>query len=154
MHNENLKVATGVSYLTLVCHEDTWTFMAILAFGTWKPTWTDSVTRSITGTRCPTYEDKFTQNPNLPDGRITKLTEGGRQNGMQKVILSGHNLAQLLVSLQAGSVVDDATTSACSNRLYRKLVDFVDLVDPDAEAGKTTGITFRIDDSIETNHVQ
>lgn len=43
VHNSNVKAAASVSYLTLVCHEDTWTFMAARAFGQWKPEWTQSV---------------------------------------------------------------------------------------------------------------
>ncbi|XVV39788.1 hypothetical protein ACQPXT_41005 (plasmid) [Streptomyces sp. CA-100214] len=45
-HNEHIRTATGVSYLTLVCHEDTWTFMAVRAFGQWKPYWTKVRSRS------------------------------------------------------------------------------------------------------------
>ncbi|MYX18384.1 hypothetical protein GTY67_34105 [Streptomyces sp. SID8374] len=36
VHNANVKAAASVSYLTLVCHEDTWTFMATRAFGQWE----------------------------------------------------------------------------------------------------------------------
>ncbi|MFJ7015790.1 hypothetical protein [Streptomyces albogriseolus] len=45
-----------------------------------------------------------------------------------------------------------AATARCS-RLYNKLAKFVELVDPDAEAGQTTGVTFRIDDSVDAEHV-
>lgn len=48
VHNEHMRTATGVSYLTLVCHEDTWTFMAVRAFGQWTPAWTQSEKPVIT----------------------------------------------------------------------------------------------------------
>lgn len=38
-------------------------------------------------------------------------------------------------------------------QLHNKLAEFVELVDPDAEAGQTTGVTFRIDDSVDAEHV-
>ncbi|MFJ9683629.1 hypothetical protein ACIRP2_37210 [Streptomyces sp. NPDC101194] len=149
VHDENLKAATGVSYLTLVCHEYTWTFMAIRAFGQWKPEWTKSThAASILELRhAPTNTEvrQFTVDPNLPEGRIKKLDTLTR-DGMQQVILSGHNLTQLLRSLHDGSKEEDIAASALCGRLYSKLVEFLDLIDPGAEAGQTTGVTYRIDD--------
>ncbi|MFY0516132.1 hypothetical protein ACOMD4_37965 [Streptomyces anulatus] len=158
VHNENVKAATGVSYLTLVCHEDTWTFMAIRAFGQWKPEWTQS-TRPKTILDIPNAPgsidaQRFGTDPNLPEGRIKKITSDAARNGMQQVILSGHNLVQLLNSLHKGSKEGDIAVSARCSRLYSKLVEFVDLIDPDAEAGQTTGVTYRIDDSLDAAHIK
>lgn len=156
-HNENLKAATGVSYLTLVCHEDAWTFMAALAFGVWKPAWTQS-TRivSISAPYGPNYQDQteFTVDPNLPEGRIKKHSSLLNETGMQDVVLSGHNLTQLLNALRDGIATDDVAFSARCVRLYNKLAEFVHLIDPDAPAGMTTGIKYQIDDSVDANHVQ
>ncbi|AVI00056.1 hypothetical protein C5L38_33805 (plasmid) [Streptomyces sp. WAC00288] len=156
-HNDNIRAATGVSYLTLVCHEDTWTFMAIRAFGQWKPAWTQS-TRRIGVMDQPHHpgvleEQRFTVDPNLPEGRIRKLSEGPAHRGMQEVILSGHNLAQLMKALYEGVQEDDVAASARCSRLYNKLVEFVDLIDPSAESGQTTGVRYRIDDSLDAAHV-
>lgn len=156
-HNEHMKTATGVSYLTLVCHEDTWTFMAIRAFGQWKPAWTQSTRpSSVVGIpSAPEWSeyDQFAVDPNLPDGRIKKLGPISGRTGLQQVLLSGHNLTQLLSAMYEGTKEDDAAASARCSRLYNKLVEFVELVDPDAEAGQTTGVTFRIDDSVDAAHV-
>lgn len=157
VHNENVRAATGVSYLTLVCHEDTWTFMAIRAFGQWQHAWTQSKVSgiySVAHAPDSVQVARFTANPNLPEGRIKKLPSGTARNGMQQVILSGHNLTQLLSSLHEGSKEEDVVTSARCSRLYNKLVEFVDLIDPDAEAGQTTGVTYRIDDSIDAAYVK
>lgn len=42
------------SYLTLVCHEDTWTLVATEAFGRWKPCWIAS-----------THDQNDTRGPNI-----------------------------------------------------------------------------------------
>ncbi|MDX3637063.1 hypothetical protein PV728_44125 [Streptomyces europaeiscabiei] len=154
-HNEHIRTATGVSYLTLVCHEDTWTFMAVRAFGQWKPYWTQSEKPVITAGYAPTWDEvgKFTVDPNLPEGRIKKLSTSSSRNGLQQVLLSGLNLTQLLSALYEGAKEDDVAASARCSRLYNKLAEFVELVDPDAEAGQTTGVTFRIDDSVDAEHV-
>lgn len=93
--------------------------------------------------------NRFTVDPNLPEGRIKK---SGR--GMQEMLLSGHNLAHLLNALNDGAKEDDVAASARCGRLYSKLVEFVDLIDPDAEAGQTTGIRFHIDDSLDAAYTQ
>ncbi|WP_028815264.1 hypothetical protein [Streptomyces flavidovirens] len=90
---------------------------------------------------------QFTVDPNLPEGRIKKISDGLTRKGMQEVFLSGHNLTQLLSALYEGSKADDVVASACCGRLYNKFVEFVDLVDPEAEAAQTTGVRFHIDDS-------
>ncbi|MEU5108215.1 hypothetical protein AB0H07_39160 [Streptomyces sp. NPDC021354] len=147
-HNANLKTAAGVSYLTLICHEDTWTFVAVEAFGLWKPVWTQS-NPGMTDW-CPDWAEatKFTVPPNLPMRRITK-----QQEGMQKVILSGHNLVRILDTLREGTASDDIARSARCMTLYGKFAEFVALVDPEAAAGQTTGIEFRIDDSVAEGFV-
>jgi hypothetical protein len=156
VHNEHLKTATGVSYLTLVCHEDTWTFMAIRAFGQWQPAWTQSEKPTITTHYAPTWNEmgKFTVDPNLPEGRIKKLGPISGRTGLQQVLLSGHNLTQLLNAMYEGTKEDDVAASARCSRLYNKLVEFVELVDPNAEPGQTTGVTFRIDDSVDAAHIK
>lgn len=73
---------------------------------------------------------------------------------MQQVLLSGHNLTQLLSSLHEGSKEEDIGASARCSRLYGKLVEFVSLIDPDAEAGQTTGVTYRIDDSLDATRIK
>ncbi|AXK33484.1 hypothetical protein DVA86_13310 [Streptomyces armeniacus] len=156
-HNENLKAAAGVSYLTLVCHEDTWTFMATRAFGQWQPAWTQSTYGGPLYVRyAPNSAEvrAFAVDPNLPDGRIKKISDGKVRHGMQEVILSGHNLTQLLGALHDEADEDNVADSARCGRLYNKLAEFVDLIDPDAVAGQTTGVKFRIDDSVDAAHVQ
>ncbi len=157
-HNEHMRAATGVSYLTLVCHEDTWTFMAIRAFGQWKPAWTQSTRQDsvldLPYTPAWSEQNRFTVDPNLVQGRIKKLGSGSTHSGIQEVLLSGHNLTQLLSALYEGTQEDDVAASARCNRLYNKLVEFVELLDPGAEAGQTTGVKFRIDDSIDAAHVK
>ena len=154
-HNEHMRAATGVSYLTLICHEDTWTFMAVRAFGQWKAVWTQSTRGAYGVPYAPDIveEGQFTVDPNLPEGRIKKISEGSSRSGLQQVLLSGHNLTQLLSALYEGAKEDDVAASARCSRLYNKFVEFVDLIDPDAEAGQTTGIKFRIDDSVDSAHV-
>ncbi|MGW6836305.1 hypothetical protein ACWGCI_23265, partial [Streptomyces sp. NPDC054949] len=148
-HNEHLKVAAGISYLTLVCHEDTWTFVATVAFGIWRPAWVTSVRNAIGIASAPRWDDvtNFTVDPNLPDGRITKLVL--EKDGMQKVVLSGHNLVRILDTLREGSAAEDIVQSARCVRLYNRFAEFVGLVDPDVPAGQTTGVEFRIDDSLD-----
>lgn len=155
-HNQNMRAATSVSYLTLTCHEDTWTFMAIRAFGQWKPSWTQSTEALIGVPHGPNIIEaqRFTVDPNLPQGRIKKVSAGPTRSGMQEVLLSGHNLTQLLSTLHEGAKEDDIAASARCGRLYNKLAEFVALLDPDAEAGQTTGIRLRIDDSVDAAHVK
>ncbi|MFD9685208.1 hypothetical protein ACFWXO_05535 [Kitasatospora sp. NPDC059088] len=145
-HNTTMKLAAGVSYLTLVCHEDTWTFVARCAFGHWKATWT-KCTHDPSDYRGPNtasvYSVKFTVYPNLREGSVQKL-----QDGMQSVNLSGHNLTRILDTLRTGSAGPDLVDSARCRTLYSKFAQFASTVDPDALPGQTTGIEFRIDDSV------
>ncbi|MQS17551.1 hypothetical protein F7Q99_36535 [Streptomyces kaniharaensis] len=145
-HNAAMKLAAGVSYLTLVCHEDTWTFVARCAFGHWKATWI-KCTHDPSDFRGPNtasiYTKAFTVNPNLREGRIQK-----QQDGMQSVILSGHNLTRILDTLRTGSAGPDLVDSARCRTLYSKFAQFVSMVDPEAPSGQSTGIEFRIDDSV------
>ncbi|MFC8247403.1 hypothetical protein [Streptomyces chartreusis] len=130
--------------------------MAIRAFGQWKPAWTQSTSAPLLRvSHAPEWveSDRFAVDPNLLDGRIKKLGSVSGRNGLQQVLLSGHNLTQILSTLYEGTKEDDAAASARCSRLYNKLVEFVELVDPDAEAGQTTGVTFRFDDSVDAAHV-
>lgn len=149
-HNETMKAAAGVSYLTLVCHEDTWTFAATQAFGVWKPGWLSSSYHPYGGlgpSGAP--DEQFTVHPNLPAGRIRKEVDG-----MLAVTLSGHNLVRILDTLHSGTRAEDLAHTARCRTLYGKLAEFVALIDPDAPAGRTTGIEFRIDNSVQADVVQ
>ncbi|NUK50384.1 hypothetical protein HRW14_08785 [Streptomyces lunaelactis] len=151
-HNEAMRIAAGVSYLTLECHEDTWTFVAIKAFGFWKPDWvTSEVQPDKSPTKGPwTYAyDQIKTKPNLPPGRITKLDDG-----MQEVSLSGHNLVQILDALREGTTSDDLSDASRCRTLYGKFAEFVDLVDPEAPAGQTRGIRYQIDDSLAESYLE
>ncbi|WP_369266149.1 hypothetical protein [Streptomyces harbinensis] len=147
-HNVNLKTASAVSYLTLICHDDTWTFVATEAFGIWHPTWTTSTSGSHYGCPAPMQAGKFNPNPNLTKGRISRLDPPG--SGLLRISLSGHNLVRILDKLRDGTAADDVVHSARCIRLYGKFAEFVALVDPGAPAGMTTGVEFRIDDSVDT----
>ncbi|MFF3712845.1 hypothetical protein [Streptomyces phaeochromogenes] len=57
-------------------------------------------------------------------------------------------------ALYEGAKEDDVTASARCRWLYNKLAEFVELVDPDAEASQTTGVAFRVDDSVDAAHVK
>ncbi|MFE7618183.1 hypothetical protein [Streptomyces sp. NPDC057496] len=91
-HLRVMKKAVTVSYLSLVCHEDTWTFLARRAFGHWSPEWVTSVRQDQPGRGGPVAKDEdFRKDPNLTPGRITK-----QDNGMQTVDVSGDNLVTIL----------------------------------------------------------
>jgi hypothetical protein len=148
-HNATMRKAVAVSYLTLVCHEDTWTFVARVAFGQWQPNWVTSEGSGIMVDTPTHYQgDNFKVNPNLPRGRITKHTAG-----LQSVVLSGHNLVRILETLRTGCASEDLVHSARCATLYEKFQGFARMVDPSAAAGKTTGVKFRIDDSIGEQHL-
>lgn len=98
----NLKSAARISYLTLVCHENTWTFMATEAYGIWRPHWTQSTVDFYVWCLGRHEVEQFTEDPNLPKSRITK-----HDNGMQKIVLSGHSLVRLLDKLRDGTAADD-----------------------------------------------
>lgn len=148
-HNATLRRAAGVSFLTLRCHEDTWTFLARTAFGAWEPGWTQS-TRDPYDRVGPTAagEARLTTDPNLPPGRITKA-----DGGMQDVQLSGHNLVLVLDSLRAATASDLTATGARARTLYDRLASFTAKLDPAAPTGRTTGILWRIDDSLHSRYV-
>lgn len=143
-HNTTLQRAAGVSYLTLRCHEDTWTFLARTAFGIWEPGWTQSThdpyDRVGPGA---TRAAHFTANPNLPPGRITK-----GDGGMQDVLVSGHNLVLLLDALRAATTAEITANGARRKTLYDRLAAFTAKLDPAAPPGRTTGILLRVDDSL------
>jgi hypothetical protein len=148
-HNATLRQAAGVSYLTLRCHEDTWTFLARTAFGAWEPGWTQS-TRDPYDRVGPTATGaaRLSTDPNLPPGRITKA-----EGGMQDVQLSGHNLVLVLDALRAATASDLTATGARARTLYDRLASFTARLDPAAPAGRTTGILWRIDDSLHSQYV-
>jgi hypothetical protein len=142
-HNTTMKTAASVSYLTLVCHEDAWTFVATEAFGFWCPDWTNSSLKQGRGPWDYHSYERVSPNPNLPKGRIKKL-----EAGMQEVTLSGHNLVHILEALRKGTVKDDLAHTARCKTLYDKFAEFVALVDQALPAGQTTGAQYRIDASI------
>ncbi|WP_256965595.1 hypothetical protein [Streptomyces griseiscabiei] len=148
-HNATLRRAAGVSYLTLRCHEDTWTFLARTAFGVWEPGWTQS-TRDPYDRVGPTATRAahFTANPNLPPGRIAKA-----DGGMQDVLLSGHNLVHLLDALREATGSELTATGARARTLYDRLASFTAKLDAAAPTGRTTGILWRIDDSLHSQYV-
>ncbi|HEV2637184.1 MAG TPA: hypothetical protein VGX23_18670 [Actinocrinis sp.] len=141
-HIAAMRKAAGVSYLTLVCHEDTWTFVARRAFGSWEPEWITSVTTFPRNSQHPHYP-RFTVEPNLPVGRITKF-----KAGMQETVLSGHNLVEILAALRTGERRRDPLFAARCRTLYGKFHEFVCRIDPDAASGTTTGVRFWICDSV------
>ncbi|MEU6799403.1 hypothetical protein [Streptomyces neyagawaensis] len=148
-HNRTLRRAAGVSYITLRCHEDTWTFMARAAFGVWEPNWTQS-TRDPYDRIGPgvSKAGRFTADPNLPPGRVTKA-----EGGMQDVLLSGQNLVLVLDALHTATTAELSATGARSRTLYDRLASFTAKLDPGAPPGRTTGILCRIDDSLHTQYV-
>ncbi|MEU1315049.1 hypothetical protein [Streptomyces tibetensis] len=106
-----LRTAATISYVSLTCHEDTWTFLARRAFGTWSPEWLTSVAQEGSDVPGPTKKTvAFTKNPN------TK-----HENGMQTVEVSGDNLVAILERLWDG---------AYSRNPYKTLMD----LDPNRSA--------------------
>ncbi|MGW0708089.1 hypothetical protein ACWD4G_19405 [Streptomyces sp. NPDC002643] len=148
-HNTTLQRAAGVSYITLRCHEDTWTFMARTAFGVWEPTWTQSTRdpydRIGPG---PARAGRFTAHPNLPTGRIIK-----GDAGMQDVLLSGHNLVVILDALYEATGSHLSADGARCKTLYDKLAALTAKLDPAAAPGRTTGVLCRIDDSMNSQFI-
>jgi hypothetical protein len=109
-HRRVMQQAATVSYVSLICHEDTWTFLARRAFGTWSPDWLTSVTQDRPGQGGPVAKDKpFRKDPNLTPGRIVK-----RDNGMQSIEVSGDNLVTIL---------DHLWETAYGSNIYRTLTD-------------------------------
>lgn len=148
-HNATLQRATAISYITLRCHEDTWTFMARTAFGVWEPTWTQSTRdpydRVGPG---PAKAGRFTAHPNLPPGRVIK-----GDAGMQDVLLSGHNLVLILDALYRATTSELSADGARSKTLYDRLASLTTKLDPAAAPGRTTGVLCRIDDSMSGQYV-
>ncbi|EKX63282.1 hypothetical protein Sipo8835_13145 [Streptomyces ipomoeae] len=148
-HNGTLRRAAGVSYITLRCHEDTWTFMARTAFGVWEPTWTQSTRdpydRVGPG---PAKAARFLADPNLPPGRVIK-----GDAGMQDILLSGHNLVLILDALYAATNSELSADGARCKTLYDKLASLTAKLDPSAAPGRTTGVLCRIDDSMNSQYV-
>ncbi|MFD4756419.1 hypothetical protein [Streptomyces sp. NPDC058426] len=129
-----MEKAATVSYVSLLCHEDTWTFMARRAFGAWSPEWVTSIVQDQPGQDGPTAKDRsFSKDPNLPPGRIIK-----QDNGMQTVELSGDNLVTILDSLWEtayGRNVYMHLTDLDPNRracgpLYKRIETCLDGIEP------------------------
>ncbi|MER7048902.1 hypothetical protein ABT391_29105 [Streptomyces jumonjinensis] len=147
-----MKKAATVSYVSLTCHEDTWTFIARRAFGTWSPEWLTSVTQDGPGQGGPVAkEGAFRKNPNLTPGRITK-----QDNGMQTVEVSGDNLVTILERLWESAygqsyylaVLDpDPNRSACGP-LYQRFETWLKGLEP-GKADKP-GHTLVLDERLDS----
>lgn len=148
-HNALMRRASGASYLTLVLHEDTWTFLARTAFGIWEPYWNSSQTNALYNASPTTSQaEKFSVVPNLPFGRITR-----HPDGMLSVNLSGNNLVRLLEQLHAGTGAEPLADSARCRTLYDKLAGFVKALDPTAVSGRSHGVKYHIGDSVSENRL-
>ena len=147
-----MKKAATVSYVSLICHEDTWTFLARRAFGAWSPEWITSVTQDGPGQGGPVAKQaSFTKNPNLTPGRITK-----QDNGMQTVEVSGDNLVTILERLWQGAygtnaylaILDfDPNKGACGP-LYGRIESWLEGIEP-GTADKP-GHTLVLDERLDT----
>lgn len=95
---------------------------------------------------------RFTADPNLPPGRVTKA-----EGGMQDVLLSRQNLVLVLVlvldALHTATTAELSATGARCRTLYDRSASFTAKLDPGAPPGRTTGILCRIDDSLHTRYV-
>lgn len=141
-HLAAMRRAAGVSYLVLVSHEDTWSFVARRAFGAWEPQWVTS-TNAYPWKADHPYCRRFTVEPNLPVGRISKF-----KAGMQETVLSGHNLVEILAALRRGESHRHELVAARCRTLYGKFHEFVCRIDPEAASGTSTGVRFWISDSV------
>ncbi|MFF0486736.1 hypothetical protein [Streptomyces sp. NPDC004435] len=152
MHLDVLNAAATVSYITLTCHEDTWTFLARRAFGTWSPEWLTSVVQDQPGQAGPVAKQAtFKKNPNLSPGRITK-----QDSGMQTIEVSGDNLVTILEALwetaygQSGylALMDtDPNKSACAP-LYRRFKAWLEGLEPGTVS--KPGHTLVLDERLDT----
>lgn len=152
-HLRVLKKAATVSYVSLNCHEDTWTFLARRAFGTWSPEWLTSVSQDSEETENTGPQGKagFIKDPNLVPGRITK-----HANGMQTVEVSGANLVAILESLWEGAYsrnIYKALTDFDPNRracgpLHTRFSDWLDNLEP--ASASAPGHTLVLDERIES----
>ncbi|MCT2547406.1 MULTISPECIES: hypothetical protein [Streptomyces] len=151
-HLDVLQKAATVSYVSLTCHEDTWTFLARRAFGTWSPEWLTSVVRDHPGQAGPVAKQAtFKKNPNLSPGRITK-----QDNGMQTIEVSGDNLVTIIEELwqtafgRTGylALMDtDPNRSACGP-LYRRIRTWLDSLEPGTV--NKPGHTLVLDERLDT----
>ncbi|ELS54961.1 hypothetical protein [Streptomyces viridochromogenes] len=149
-HGEVMRRLAGISYVTLRCHEDTWTFVARAAFGVWEPSWSQSTYDGWSRVGPNGRQlNLFTVDPNLPQGRITKGADG-----MQDVLVSGHNLVRILDVLRTVAHSEDPARGARGKTLYERISAVADMADPADPAGKTTGFIVRIDDSLRERHPQ
>ncbi|MFI6125484.1 hypothetical protein ACIBCU_38245 [Streptomyces sp. NPDC051064] len=120
-HLPLLEKAATLSYVDMVCHEDTWTYIARRAFGAWQPEWTMSLATDQGG---PVPTDvEFTKNPNLPEGRITKHSDG-----MQTIAVSGDNLVTILGALFEaawGPSMEPSSARAACGPLHGRIGEFL-----------------------------
>ncbi|MFJ5809580.1 hypothetical protein [Streptomyces sp. NPDC093093] len=132
-HLDVMKRAAAVSYVSLVCHEDTWTFLAHNSFGNWAPAWITSTVQERAGRGGPGPKDRpFSKDPKLSVGRITKF-----DNGLQRIEVSGDNLVRILDKLWDSSfgshlfvaMTDTSPHRAWCGPLYKRFSDWLDEVD-------------------------
>ncbi|MFG3180231.1 hypothetical protein ACGFZC_34975 [[Kitasatospora] papulosa] len=145
-----LDKAATVSYVSLICHEDTWTFLARRAFGTWAPEWVTSVRQDKPGQGGPVAKQAFfKKDPNLTPGRINK-----QDNGMQTVEVSGDNLVTLLGQLWEGAypshvylaLMDNDPNKGACGPLYKRIETWLRDLEPGtaAEPGHTLVLDERL----------
>ncbi|MFF1779803.1 hypothetical protein [Streptomyces virginiae] len=150
-HRRVMKQAATVSYVSLTCHEDTWTFLARRAFGMWSPGWLTSVTQDRPSQGGPVAKDgPFRKDPNLTPGRIVK-----QDNGMQTIEVSGDNLVTILDRLWEtayGSNIYLTLTDTDPNRaacgpLYSRIEKWLEGLE--ASAVSKAGHAFVLDERID-----
>ncbi|MEV5604559.1 hypothetical protein AB0L33_24260 [Streptomyces sp. NPDC052299] len=150
-HLDVLDKAATVSYVSLTCHEDTWTFIARRAFGVWSPEWLTSAVQDSPGKAGPVAKQAtFKKNPNLSPGRITK-----QDNGMQTIEVSGDNLVTLIEELwntafdRTGylAIMDTDPNKGACGPLYRRFRTWLEDLEPGtvSEPGHTLVLDERLD---------
>lgn len=148
MHSVVMSSAATISYLSLTCHEDTWTYIARLAFGVWQPEWTTSVVQERAGAGGPVVSDPgFTKNPNLVPGRITK-----QPDGMQTVAVSGDNLVAILEALFHGAYAFTISSSLYNDDvktcqpLYKRIKQYLGEIEQanDQQPGYALALDYRL----------
>lgn len=141
LHVAAMQRAIGLSFVHVTLHEDTWTFIARSSFGIWEARWDTSTSHGDPSS--PHRSHHFPHGaPNLQRGQIVK-----HQDGMQTVLLSGHNLVTILASLRAGSRSNwnSEANKARHRTLYVKLRDFAMCIDLSAERSGTPAPGLAID---------
>ncbi|MGA5559226.1 hypothetical protein [Streptomyces lavendulocolor] len=151
-HLRVMQKAATVSYVSLTCHEDTWTFIARRAFGAWSPEWLTSVTQDRPGQGGPVAKQgSFIKNPNLTPGRITK-----QDNGMQTVEVSGDNLVTILERLWESAyggnlystILDSDPNKGACGPLYKRFETWLEGLEPGI--ADKPGHTLVLDERLDT----